>query len=254
MEALMVVRLQLSFIAMAAAVSFPFFATARADAVGDAVLSKMDAALNQASTLMFDYDLHNRESGKSEHMLAMKMQVKGSKLLQEFTAPADMNGTKVLILSPTQIYVYLPAFGRVRRVAGHTKDQGFLGLAFSQDDFATTSYGSQYTSQIASQTPTQYVLALTPKAGQDTNYAKIEITVAKNRMLPLQLKYFNAEGANIKTETRSSYSCQGPVCTAGEIDMVNNINGNRTELIRKNWQQNVAIPDEIFTIRNLDQK
>lgn len=36
------------------------------------------------------------------------------------------------------MYVYLPAFGKVRRIASHTKDQGFLGLTFSQDDMATT--------------------------------------------------------------------------------------------------------------------
>jgi outer membrane lipoprotein-sorting protein len=107
------------------------------------------------------------------------------------------------------MYVYLPAFGKVRRIASHTHDQGFFGLAFSQDDLATTSYGVQYAGQIAAQTPAQYVLVLTAKDVPNAAYAKIEMTVAKDRMIPLQLKYFNAEGANIKTETRSNYSCAG---------------------------------------------
>ncbi len=151
----------------------------RSDAAGDAVVAAVDTSLNRASTLIIDYDIQNQETAKNERMLTMKVQVKGSKLLQEFTGPADMKGTKVLILSPMQMYVYLPAFGKTRRIASHTKDQGFLGLAFSQDDFATISDGSQYTGQIASQTPTQYVLILTPKPGQDPNYARIEMTIAK---------------------------------------------------------------------------
>jgi outer membrane lipoprotein-sorting protein len=246
----MPVRLKLSLV-MAALAALLHSATARADAAADAVIVAMDAALNRASTLVFDYEIHNQEPGKTERMLATKLQVKGLKLLEEFTAPDDMKGTKVLILSPTQMYVYLPAFGKVRRIASHTKDQGFLGLAISQDDLATTSYGPQYAGQIASQTPTQYVLVLTPKAGQETPYAKIEMTIAKNRMLPVQLKYFNSEGVNSKTETRSNYSCAGPVCTAGETKMVDNVKGNWTRLVRKNWQQNVEISDDVFSVRSL---
>jgi Outer membrane lipoprotein-sorting protein len=165
-----------------------------------------------------------------------------------------MKGTKLLILSPTQMYVYLPAFGKVRRVASHTHDQGFFGLAFSQDDLATTSYGAQYTGQIATQTPAQFVLVLTAKDVPNATYAKIEMTVAKDRMVPLQLKYFNAEGANIKTETRSNYACAGAVCTPGEIKMVDNVRGNWTRLVRKSWQQNVAIPADAFSAQNLAPK
>ena len=107
-----------------------------------------------------------------------------------------------------------------------------------------------FSGQIASQTPTQYVLVLTAKA-QDPNYAKIEITLAKDRMLPLQLKYLNSEGVNIKTETRSNYSCAGPVCVPGETRMVDNVNGNWTRLVRKTWQHDVAISDDIFNERTL---
>ena len=46
--------------------------------------------------------------------LALIVKLKAEKRLTEFTAPADMKGTKVLVLSPTQMYVYLPAFGKVR--------------------------------------------------------------------------------------------------------------------------------------------
>jgi hypothetical protein len=166
-------------------------------------------------------------------------------------AVTDIKGTKVLTLSPTQMYVYLPAFGKVRRIASHTHDQGFLGLAFSQGDLATTSYGVQYAGQIASQTPAQYVLVLTAKDVPNATYAKIEITVARDHMVPLQLKYFNAEGANIKTETRSNYSCAGAVCTPGEMKMVDNVKSNWTRFVRKSWQQNVAIPEDVFSVPNL---
>jgi hypothetical protein len=70
-----------------------------------------------------DYEITNKEPGKDEGTLAMTVKLKGEKRYTEFSAPADMRGTKVLILSPTQMYVYLPSYGKVRRIANHTKDQ-----------------------------------------------------------------------------------------------------------------------------------
>jgi outer membrane lipoprotein-sorting protein len=246
----MIICSKLGFIVSGLA-ALSFAPTAQADALADVEVVAMDKAMNSASTLVFDYQIYNQEPGKAERTLAMTARAKGSKLLFEFSAPADMAGTKVLILSPTQMYVYLPAFGKVRRIASHTKDAGFLGLAFSQDDLATTSYGPQYTAEIISRTATREQLVLRPKASVDTNYAKIEVTLDKGRMLPLELKYFSAEGVNIKTETRSNYSCAGPACTPAEIKMTNNVKGNWTRLVRKQWQQNVSISDDVFSERSL---
>jgi hypothetical protein len=164
-----------------------------------------------------------------------------------------MKGTKVLIMSPTQMYVYLPSFGKVRRIASNASDQGFLGLAFSLDDMATTSYSGAYTGQIASETPTQWKLIVTPKAGRTTTYSKIQLTVNKDKTLPSELRYFNAAGTNIKTETRSNYTCEGNVCTPTELKMVDNTKGNWTRLVRKSWKVNETIADDVFSNRSLGE-
>jgi hypothetical protein len=226
---------------------------ARADDAGDKIVASIDASMNKAKTLIFDYEIVNKEAGKDERTLAMKVQLKGEKRLSEFSAPADMKGTKVLILSPTQMYVYLPAFGKVRRIASHTKDQGFLGLTFSQDDMATTAYGTQYTGAAGADTGAQITVTLTPKPGQDTPYAKIEVLVNKDHMVPAQLKYFSADGTNVKTETRTGYSCEGDVCTPGELKMTDNAKGSWTKLVAKSRKVNPDISDDVFSQRNLGE-
>jgi outer membrane lipoprotein-sorting protein len=226
---------------------------AGADAAGDRLCATMDAAMNRAKTHKFDYEIVNHEPGKSDRTMAMKVLIKGEKRLTEFKAPADMKGTKVLILSASQMYVYLPAFKKVRRIASHTKDQGFLGLAFSQDDMATQSYGPIYEGKITADSPTQSTLVLTPRAGKDAPYSKIEVLVNKDKNLPAELKYFNAEGKNIKTETRSGYTCEGNICTPGELKMVDNTKGNWTKLVRKSWKVNDSISDDVFSQRNLTE-
>jgi outer membrane lipoprotein-sorting protein len=235
----------------AALVSTPTSAV-RADPAGEKILAALDAAINQAKTLSFDYEIVNKEAGKDERTMAMKVLLKGEKRYSEFSSPADMKGTKVLILSSTQMYVYLPAFGKVRRIASHTKDQGFLGLTFSQDDMATTSYSPLYAAALASDAPDKVVLNLTPK-GAESAYAKIELTLTKDHMVPAQFKYFNADGTNVKTETRSNYTCEGSICTPGEIKMTDNVKGAWTKLIAKTRKINTDISDDVFTQRNLGE-
>jgi outer membrane lipoprotein-sorting protein len=228
-------------------------APALADAAGDAVLAQVDAAMNKAKTLKFDYEIVNKEGAdKSEKSMAMKVQLKGEKRYTEFTS-GEMKGTKVLIISPTQMYVYLPAFGKVRRIASHTKDAGMLGMTFSQDDMATTRYSPQYTAAIASEDAGSWHLTLTPKPGQDTPYAKIEVTVTKDKKVLSELKYFSADGKNVKTETRTGYSCEGDVCTPGELKMTDNTKGAFTKLTAKSREVNKEISDDVFTQRNLGE-
>jgi hypothetical protein len=228
-------------------------APAAADPAGDKLLAAVDGAMNRAKTHKFEYEIINQEAGKGEKKLAMSVQIKGEKRLTEFSAPSDMKGTKVLILSPTQMYVYLPAFGKVRRIASHTKDQSSFGMTFSQDDFATQAYGPDYTATVGSESATDAHLVLTPKAGKETSYAKIEITVTKDKMVPTELKYFNAEGKNIKTETRTGYTCQGNICVPAELKMVDNTKGNWTKIVQKAWKVNEEIGDDVFSQRNLGE-
>jgi hypothetical protein len=221
--------------------------SARADAAGDKVLAAMDEAMNRAKSQTFEYDVTNQEPGKDEKKLALRVQLKGEKRLTEFLAPGDVKGMKVLMLSPTKMYVYLPAFGKVRSIASGVSDQSSMGMQFSPADFQTR-YSDLYTATVASETATEWKISATPKEGQKPPYAKIDFTVAKDRTLPTELKYFNAGGTNVKTESRTGYTCQGNVCTATEQKMVDNTkSGAWTKMVRKTWKLNEAMSDDLFS-------
>ena len=97
-------------------------------------------------------------------------------------------------------------------------------------------------------------IAATPKAGQQAPYAKIEITIARDRMLPSELRFYRAPNQAVKTETRTGYSCQGTCCTAAEQKMVNLGRGGAwTRLVRKTWKVNEDMSDELFTKRALEK-
>jgi len=231
-----------------------FAPSASADGAGDSAIKSVEAALNRAKSQFIEYEVVNKEPGKDEKTLGLKVHIKGDKRLTEFTAPADMKGTKILIESPTQMYVYLPAFGKVRRIASHVNDQGFMGLAFTPDDLASQTYSTAYDAAITSDSGSEKKFVLTVKTGQTVAYPKIELTVGKEKNLPTEIKYFNASGTHVKTEVRSDYSCEGDVCSPRELKMTDHSKGGHwTKMIRKGWKVNQELNDSLFSKRNLEK-
>jgi hypothetical protein len=81
------------------------------------------------------------------------------------------------------------------------------------------------------------------------------VTVTKDHSVPSELKYFNAEGKNIKTEARTGYTCEenNTICTPGELKMTDNTKGSWSKLVRKLWKVNENISDDVFTQRSLGE-
>ncbi len=242
------VRFSLASLAVLTIASGP----ARADAPGDKWLADVDAAQQRAATQSLQYDVVLREPGKPDRKLALTLKIKGDRRLLEFTAPADMRGTKLLELSPTQMYVYLPAFGKVRRITSQM-NLGLMGLTFAPGDFAPR-FADRYTATVAAESPTEVKLTAVPKAGTDAPYGRIELTVARDPVAPTEIRYFDAAGAHLKTETRAAHACQGGVCAAAERKMVDHQRGDAaTALTRTAWQVDEAMPDELFSKRSLEK-
>ena len=68
----------------------------------------------------------SQEPGKQPREMAFSVQLR-EKTLTEFSAPGDIKGTRVLVLSRSQMYIYLPAYRKVRRIAITSPNKGLWG-------------------------------------------------------------------------------------------------------------------------------
>jgi len=221
-------------------------------ATGDEVLAMMDAAGSRATDQLFEYELINVEPGREPKMMALRVQIKGDKRMTEFLAPGDMKGTKVLVRSRTELYIYLPAYNKVRRVASHATKGGFLGTTYSNEDISTITFGDIYSGKLLTETDSDWTVEATPREGVKVMYGKLIFTVRKDYKQASQVQYFNQKAEHIKTETRTEYSCQGDVCNAGVMRMVDHRSGDAsTEFQRRDWQVNTGVSDSLFSKRNL---
>lgn len=215
------------------------------------LLEGVDVAINRADDQVLAYEMIDRKDGK-ERKLRLEVSIKGDKRLTAFEAPADLRGTKVLIVSPTQMYIYLPAYKKVRRIASHVTEQGFMGTTYSNDDLALTRYAPAYDAKLLDEDEEKATLALTKKASSEAPYARIEMVVEKKRRLPLKMKYFDAANKHVKTETRSRYTCEGDICAPEVVSMQDHTDGDHiSEMVRKSWKVNSGLSDRLFTKRSL---
>ena len=150
------------------------------------------------------------------------------------------------------MYLYLPAYNKVRRVASHATKGGFLGTTFSNEDISTTTYSQVYQGSLKEETVDHWLIEATPREDAKAAYGKLVLQVRKDRLQPSEIRYFNQKGQHTKTETRTGYTCQGEICNAEVMRMVDHSrNGAWTELRRTAWKVNTGIPDSDFSLRKL---
>ena len=221
------------------------------------VLAKADEAMNRAADQIIDWKVVNQEPGKKDpKTMAFTSTVKGPLTLTEFSEPADQKGTRVLVLGRQQMYIYLPQYQKIRRVASHTTQQGFMGTTFSFDDMNTSRFSDVYQGTVVSEDGALVTLELTPLPGVEAPYTKAVVTFDTAMYHPVELKYFDDKGNHVKTETRTDYECNAEhdVCLAGVMRMEDlTRDGAWTELRRTGWQLNTGVDDDVFTTRNLQR-
>jgi len=222
---------------------------------GDRVLRVMDEALTRATDQTYEYEISTQEPGKAKTKLTMRVALKGkSWRLIDFLSPGDIKGMRFLILSFSQMYVYLPAYQKVRRVASHARSQSFMGTALSQDDASIVTYGDVFTGKLVGETPTQWKVEGTRRPGKEFPYARLDFVIAKDIQQPTEISYYNEKGVKLKSEVRSDYDCQDRICGPKKMRMTDHTrNGMWTEFVRLSWKVNTGIPDSEFTPRALQR-
>ena len=221
---------------------------------GPGLLARMDEAMARSDDMTFRYDVLNQEPGAEPKLMQLRVWVKDTLRLTEFEAPGDMKGTRALVRGQSQMYIYLPAYKKVRRVSSSLSEGGFMGTTFSNEDISTTEYSPYYDTTLSGEDEQAWALTLVPKPDVKVGYSKLEISMSKKFEVPLVIKYFNKKGAHTKTETREGTSCEGTVCTAEVMTMTDHTRGDAsTSLTRTEWEVNTGLDDSLFTTRTLQQ-
>jgi outer membrane lipoprotein-sorting protein len=191
------------------------------------------------------------KSGKEDIREATTQQKGTDKRMFRFTAPSSQAGIAVLSLPEDVMYLYLPAFGKERRIASSAKNQNFAGTDFSYDDMESKPYSDKYTVKLLSTEKDSYILELIPISPK-SDYSKVIMKVNKTNFYPEVLEYHNK--GNIKTkEAKYTFIKIGNYWNPEEIEMTDLKKNHKTKMLMSNVKYDQGISDEEFTVRKLKQ-
>lgn len=190
------------------------------------------------------------KNGKPETREANIMQKGTDKRILRFTSPASQAGIAVLALPDDIMYMYLPAFGKERRIAGSVKNQNFAGTDFSYDDMEPKPYADKYTPELVRTDGNVFVLELIPKGR--TDYSKIIAHIHKTNYYPVIMEYYDKGNTKIK-EARYSFKKVGNYWSTEEIEMTNLKKNHKTRMQMSDVKYDTGLSDDEFTVRKLKQ-
>jgi uncharacterized protein len=182
---------------------------------------------------------------------SMKMVMKGdSRLLMTFQSPADLRGVSFMSTSPENMWIYLPAQGRVRRISGSMADQGFGGSDFSYREMANLSFADESSVEKFEESKLAGAAAwlLTIKDG-DGRLSRL--WVEKERFLPLLVEKLGSDGKPTKRIEFSEFANKDESWIPGLIRMQDTGRGSRTELKLEQLELNSGVKESFFTEANM---
>ncbi len=191
------------------------------------------------------------KAGKEKTREANVTQKGNDKRIFRFTAPSSQAGIAVLSLPDDVMYMYMPAFGKERRISSSVKSQNFAGTDFSYDDMESKPYAEKYTPKLLPEQDGVYVLELTPMSPKST-YSKLIVKVHKTNYYPTTMEYFDRGKKKIK-EAVYQFTKIENYWNAAEIKMTDLKKNHVTKMLMSNVKYDQGLSDDVFTVRKLKQ-
>ena len=187
----------------------------------------------------------------------MSMWSKGDDRLIKFTAPANIAGSGFLIVKHAdgsdETMVYLPALGRVRRIAAGQQSDSFFGSDFSYQDITGIAFDDYaWTLESIGDGPS-YVVRGDRKPGAGSSYPELVVHVPQATLIPTRIEYLR-DGHVVKVLTVTDVHPVGDYLIAGKRRMESLSSGNVdsfTVIEQSDVKVDTTVPPEVFSERFL---
>ena len=218
------------------------------------ILSKIDAAAAAPRDQDFEASLILMDAAGNRSKRTVRIYQKGAdRRMARFLSPADQKGISVLSLPDGSIYLYLPAYKKVKRIASHVKNSSFAGTDFTYDDMEAMRYADRYAASLGPGDDRHYVLDLLPRQAQEGAYSRIRMWVLKDSYVPVTVEYYNRKGELSRRLTSSAVEKIKGYWVAREREMHDLASNHRTRMVLTNIRFDSGLADEVFSTRYLER-
>lgn len=183
-----------------------------------------------------------------------------------FQSPSDVRGTKTLLIEHTgkddDIWIYLPAMHKVRRLVSNNKKDSFVGTDFSYGDVIghkPEDWNHTLLREEKMDGKDCYVIESTPKRpeiGDNAGYSKRVSWIDKVSSVTVRGEIYDLNNALLKkvtSEDIQNVDAKNNKYQAMKLVTENVQTGHKTIIEFKNFKANVGVSDEIFTTHYLEK-
>jgi outer membrane lipoprotein-sorting protein len=214
------------------------------------ILAKMDKIIFSPKDKQGKVTIILSDNLGKEKVREATLQQKGrDKKLYRYTKPESQAGIATLSLSNDVMWLYMPAFGKPKKISMLAKDQSFTGTDFSYEDMVTTPYSDRYTPTLLSSEGSTYLLKLIPKSGK-SNYSKVFVTIDKANGYPVTMEYYNRMDKKFK-ESDYRFEKVGEYWNAAEVTMKDYEKNHSTRILLQDVKFDQGLSDDIFLVEKL---
>jgi outer membrane lipoprotein-sorting protein len=238
----------------AAACAAVFFGTGAYGFEASEIMIQGDAVVNapKDSFIVSTMVLVDKNGFKNERKLEM-YQREGDYRLIRFLAPADQKGIGFLALPGDLMYLYLPAFHKIRQIASHVKNQSFAGTDFTYDDLSEFEFSKTHRGELLEEQDGAYVLELTPTNSAGKDYSRLKVWYSKDNFYPKRIEYYDKSGNLWKIMERKRIEKVNGYWISLEMNLKDLKTNHATVSTVDKVEFDNGLSDEIFSKRNLQR-
>ena len=216
----------------------------------DMIIRKVDSVANAPKTKKATFCMELKDaSGNIEKRKGITYEANGNRRLLKFTEPASIRKIAFLSLPNDVMYIYLPSFRKVRRIATSVKNTNFAGTDFTYDELSTMEYSKKYRAKLLSQNDSVWVLKLLPKS--NSAYHHLIMHVDKKHYIPLKIEFYDKSGTLWKVLEEKNIKKIKEYYVPTLLIMKDLKKKHQTKMDIKNLELDINIPEKVFTRRYL---
>lgn len=187
--------------------------------------------------------------------------------MTRFMSPPDVKGTVSLLIEHANddddIWIYLPALKKVRRLVSNNKKDSFMGTDFSYGDVIGYKVG-EWNYKLLKEEPVEgqpcYVIEALPKSDAvktSNGYSKRIGWLRKDNFMAVKMDYWDETGQLLKTSTYTDIQMvdqKRGKWQAMRLETSNVQTNHRTVIKFDNFKANQQVKDEFFTTRYMSKE
>jgi len=187
--------------------------------------------------------------------------------MTRFMAPADVKGTVSLLIEHSagedDMWIYLPALKKVRRLVSSNKKDSFVGTDFSYGDVIghkVTEWDYKLLREEQADGADCYVIEATPKSNEvrdNSGYSRRVLWIRKDNFFAIKGDLWDEAGEPVKKFHMTDLHEVDPArhkWQAMRLESENLQTGHKTVIAFENFKVNQKVRDDFFTTRYMEKE